>query len=286
MRGRVCLVTGASSGLGRATARALARLGADLILVSRDGPRAAEATCAVEQDATGRVELLPDDFSSMDDVKRLAAEVRRRYRRLDVLINNAGVLRIERSLTADGFETTFAVNHLAHFLLTNLLLDLLETSAPSRIVNVSSSAHYRGAIDFDDPSLAGGYSPMRAYSQSKLANVLFTKELARRMGTPALTANAVHPGLVRTGFGRDNRGIKGTLARVFMAAQSPFMIGPEAGADTIVYLAASPAVEGISGEYFVKRAVVEPSELALDADAAARLWEMSARLTGVADHRP
>lgn len=279
LAGKTCLITGATSGIGRATAEALAGMGASLVLVARDRARG-EATVAEIAERTGRRDatLLLGDLSSQAEVRRVAAEFLASERPLHVLINNAGVVNVRRSVTADGIEATFAVNHLAYFLLTNLLLARLTSSAPSRIVNVSSDAHKFAPLDFDDLENTRRYRAMRVYGQSKLANILFTDELARRLAGSGVTANSLHPGAVGTGLGKNN----GAWARVLIALLRPFFRTPADGAATSVYLASSPAVEGVTGRYFARQRPHRTSEAARDADAARRLWDISARMTGLA----
>lgn len=276
MRGKVCLITGATSGIGQATAHALAQQGATVLLVARD-PARGEATRAAIQAASGNdaVAVLLADLSSQASIRSLAAEVVARYPRLDVLVNNAGGLNGARTLTVDGLELTFAVNHLAYFLLTNLLLDTLKASAPSRIVNVTSEAQSNGRIHFDDLQGERGYSSMRAYSQSKLANILFTYELARRLAGTGVTANCVHPGVVRTGYGATGP----AWMRGVIVAARPFMRTPEKGAETVVYLASAPEVEGVTGKYFADKRERRSSAVSYDPAVAARLWQVSEQLT-------
>ncbi len=276
MRDRTCLITGATSGIGRATALALARLGAALVLVCRDRGRA-EATAAEIGAATGNrdVTVLLADLAVQQEVRRVASEFLATARPLHVLINNAGAVNLQRTLTADGIETTLAVNHLAPFLLTNLLLERLQQSAPARIITVASEAHRFGALDFDDLGNARRYRPLRVYGQSKLANILFTNELARRLAGSTLTANSLHPGAVATGLGKNN----GVWARGVIALLRPFFRSPQRGAATSIHLAASPAVDGLTGKYFVDCREKRPSRAARDGAAAQRLWEISATLT-------
>jgi NAD(P)-dependent dehydrogenase (short-subunit alcohol dehydrogenase family) len=275
MVGKIVLITGANSGIGKATSMGLAQLGATVIMVSRDKAKGEEARNEVmEKNGNKRVDLIVADLASLDVVKRLAKEFKRRYERLHVLINNAGGINSKRTLTKDGYETTLGVNHLAHFLLTNLLLDTLKKSAPSRIINVSSFAHKLGKFDFDDLCVERRYSALGAYSRSKLANVLFTYELARRLEGTNVTANALNPGMVRTRFGRT--GSKG-MSFAF-ALLSPFMKSPAKGAETSIYLASSPEVEGVSGKYFVKKRPVESNKLSYNRKMAKRLWEASEKL--------
>jgi retinol dehydrogenase-12 len=279
MTGRTCLVTGATSGIGRATALRLAELGADVVVVGRDPARADAVREEIRRRAPGGgVQTLTADLSSLAQVRRLAAEVRERCDRLDVLVNNAGVISMRREVSVDGFETTFATNHLGPFLLTNLLRDLLERSAPARVVTVSSGAHKQvRAIPWDDLPHGTAAGRGGTYPLSKLLNVLFTAELARRLAGTGVTANCLHPGFVRTDLGRDVTGAFGVAVRLVARLQP----GPAKGAETSVYLASSPDVAGVSGGYFVRCRRVEPSRLARDPDAAARLWTLSERLAGL-----
>jgi retinol dehydrogenase-14 len=279
MAGRTCLVTGATSGIGKATATGLARLGADLVLVARD-PARGQATVAEIQAATGnpRVEVLLADLSSQASVRRAAEELRRGHDRLHVLVNNAGGYWATRHVTVDGLELTFALNHLAYFLLTNLLLDLLRASAPARIVNVTSGAQATGRIHFDDLQFERRYRGQAAYNQSKLANVLFTYELARRLEGSGVTVNCVHPGVVRTNFGRDDMG---PVMRLLTPLARPFMRTPEQGADTPVWLASSSGVEGVTGRYYARRQARRSSGRSYDPELARRLWRVSEELAGL-----
>ena len=280
MNDKVCLITGANAGIGKATAEELARRGAVVVMVARDQGRGEKAREEIVQ-ATGnrQVELLLADLSSQAQIRGLAEEFRARYDRLDVLINNAAVFTRERRTTEDRIELQFAVNHLAPFLLTNLLLDLLKKSAPSRVVTVSSEAHQRTSMNWKDLQGERGYSGLKAYSQSKLANVLFTKELARRLEGTGVTANALHPGVIGTNLLFSGFGPLRLLGPLFKF----FMKRPEQGARTSVYLATSPEVEGVSGEYFKDGKRTAASPQAQDAEAARRLWEISAELTGLVD---
>lgn len=272
--GRRFLVTGANAGIGRATAEELARRGGSVILVCRDPERGKTAREEIRA-ATGneRLDLLIADLSSQRQVRRLADEVLERYERLDVLLNNAGVITRERRVTEDGLEWQFAVNHLAPFLLTNLLRPLLAASAPSRVVNVASKAHRGATLDFEDLQMERGYRSLKAYGRSKLANLLFTRELARRWEGTGVTANALHPGVVSTK-------LLFTAARITRFL-SLFFRSPERGARTSVYLATAPEVQGVTGEYFVDRRPREPSPEARDPELARRLWEESLRLVGL-----
>lgn len=276
MHGKVCLITGATSGIGLVAARELARQGARLVLVGRDPNRCAAAVTQIQTQTGNReVEALLADLSSQEQIRGLARQFHARHSRLDVLVNNAGGIWMKRQLTVDGLEMTFAVNHLAYFMLTQLLLDTLKSSAPARIVNVSSDAHRRGTIDFDDLMGERHYGGWRAYCQSKLANLLFTYELARRLPGTGVTANALHPGWVATGFGSNN-GWKGKLLQL---AARCFAIGPEKGARTIIYLASSPDVAASHGRYFVRKQPVASSPESLDEAAAKRLWQVSLEMT-------
>ena len=280
---KVCLITGATSGIGKATAMGLANMGASVVMVGRDRGRGVAAMAEIkERSGNASVDLILADVSSQKEVRRLADEFKEAHPRLDVLINNAGVFRSERITTADGIEETFAVNHLAYFLLTNLLLDTLEAGAPSRIVNVASADHGNATIDFDDLQGEKGYTGAKAYSRSKLANVLFTYELARRLRGTGVTVNCLHPGVVGTNLGSGVSGAFGFVVR----ALRPLMKSPKKGAETSVYLAASPEVEGSSGGYFVKKAEARSSDASHDERLAARLWEVSAELTNLPVRNP
>jgi NAD(P)-dependent dehydrogenase (short-subunit alcohol dehydrogenase family) len=278
MSGEVCLVTGATAGLGLVTARELARLGARVIGVGRSPDRCQQAVRQIRQETgASEVEYLTADLSSQAEIRRLAQEVKNATRRLDVLVNNAGCICLTRQETVDTLEMTFALNHLAYFLLTNLLLDLITSSAPARIISVASAAHQGCTINFDDLQGKTRYSGWRAYQQSKLANVLFTRELARRLEGTGVTANALHPGYVKTQIFRVD-GVRGWLLR---RAAELFAISPEAGAKTSIYLASSPEVEGVTGRYFVRRKPAGSSPASQDDAAARRLWEVSEELTGL-----
>jgi NAD(P)-dependent dehydrogenase (short-subunit alcohol dehydrogenase family) len=277
MTGKVCIVTGANSGIGKAASRALAKLGATVVMLCRDAGTGEAARSEIAAGAPSPIELMVADLASQQAIRRVAKELLDTHPRLDVLVNNAGVYRVKRSLTDEGIETTFAVNHLSYFLLTNLLLDRLRASAPARIVNVSSAAHHRGSINFADLGGERGYSGFRAYPQAKLANVLFTYELARKLAGTGVTANCLHPGAVRTKLWRDAGGALGFVFKIIR----PFMIGPERGAETVVYLASSPEVEGVSGKYFVKKRIAESSKASYDEAMARRLWQVSEELTGL-----
>jgi NAD(P)-dependent dehydrogenase (short-subunit alcohol dehydrogenase family) len=276
MSGKVCLITGGSSGIGKATALGLANKGASVVMVGRDRSRGeAAATEIIEKSGNELVDVMLADLSSQESIRQLAQDFADRYGRLHVLINNAGVFISRRTLTVDGIETTFAVNHLAPFLLTNLLLDVLKASAPARIVNVTSSGERSGTIDFEDLQGERKYGGIRAYNQSKLAMVLFTYELAKRLEGTGVSANCVHPGVVATNLGRGNGGFFGFLTRLMR----PFFSSPEKGAETPIYLASSPEVEGVSGKYFAKGAEARSSERSYDEATGRGLWQVSEELT-------
>jgi NAD(P)-dependent dehydrogenase (short-subunit alcohol dehydrogenase family) len=279
MAGRVCLVTGATSGIGLETAVGLAERGATVVVAGRNPARGREALAEIAR-RTGRrdAELLVADLSSQAEVRRLAAELRAKHARLHVLVNNAAVITPKRATTADGLEMQLAVNHLAPFLLTNLLRDVLEASAPARVVTVSSQVERLGVVDFEDLGRERRpYERLDAYNQSKLANVLFTVELARRLSGTGVTANCLHPGVVGTNLLVAYEGRWGPL-RMLTYRGRP---GPREGALTSLYVATSPALDGVNGRYFRESAEARPSPRALDAAVAARLWEVSARLTGL-----
>jgi retinol dehydrogenase-14 len=275
MAGKTVLVTGGTSGIGRATAMGLAAMGARLGITGRDRGRTEEAAREIRAAGAGQVDLFVADLSSQSEVRRLAEQVLQTYPRLDVLVNNVGGYWNTRHVTADGLERTFALNHLTPFLLTNLLLDRLTQSAPARVVTVASNAHTTGQIDFDDLQGERSYSGSRAYSQSKLANVLFTYELAKRLAASAVTANALHPGVVNTSFGA---GDPGGVQRLLVPFVRPFLKTPEQGAATSIHLASSPDLKQVSGRYFANSKPKRSSKPSYDEAAAARLWQLSAEL--------
>jgi NAD(P)-dependent dehydrogenase (short-subunit alcohol dehydrogenase family) len=280
MTGSTVVVTGGNSGIGLETAVALGQLGARVVITARDQARgeAAVATIAGRIGSAGSVELVRFDLADLSSVRAGAAEILQRCPRLDVLVNNAGVVLSERAETVDGYEATFAINHLGPFLLTTLLLPRLIESAPARIVNVASTAHVqaRHGMPFDDLQSTQSYAGMRVYGMSKLANILFTLELARRLEDQGVTTNCLHPGTVRTGYGADGDA-KGFLALGIKIAK-PFFLSPQKGARTSVYLASSPEVAGISGKYFVKCKPRNPRRQGQDAEGARRLWDVSEAL--------
>lgn len=277
MKGKVCLVTGATSGIGLVTARELAQRGARVVLTGRNANKCAAVVSEIRQSVPGAdVEALVADLAVLEQVRGLAGQFRERHSRLDVLVNNAGVILPERQVTPDGLERTFAVNHLAYYLLTNLLEEPLR-AAPARVVNVASAVHGQGKLDFDDLQMDRRYSGWRQYCNTKLMNLLFTFELDRLWRGRGVAVNALHPGWVDTGI-RDR---KGWQAAVFRALKAMFALSPEQGAQTTLYLATAADVEGVSGRYFVRRREARPARAALDEAAARRLWEVSRRITGV-----
>lgn len=278
MKGKICLITGGTSGIGMVTAIELACMGSTVVITARNAQKAKVAVeKIIEESGNPVVEGLIADLSSQAQVRALAGEFVHRYQRCDVLINNAGAVFLRRALSIDGIEMTFAVNHLAPFLLTNLLLDTIKRSAPARIINVASRSHEGAEINFSDLEGKRGYSFMRAYGQSKLANVMFTNELARRLDGFEVTVNAVHPGFVATNMGANN----GWLVRLFLPLTSIWAISPQDGAKTVVYLATSPEVERESGKYFYKNRIVPSSPASQDREFAQRLWAVSGKMVGL-----
>lgn len=284
MQGKVCLITGGTNGIGKSAAQALASLGATVVIVGRDAQKTSQVVEEIRS-ATGshNVDSLLADLSSQQDIRRLASDFLRKYSRLHVLLNNAGGTFLKRQLSVDGIEMTFALNHLAYFLLTNLLLDTLKASAPARIINVSSDAHATGKIEFDNLQGERHFSGLGPYGNSKLANILFTTELARRLDGTGVTANALHPGLTNTGFGKNNPGWLMTI----MGAIIPLIArSPEKGAQTSVFLASSPEVVDVTGKYFVESKVTHPAARATDSAVARQLWDISVDLTQPMWSRP
>lgn len=275
MRNKVCLVTGCSSGIGKVTARELAALDATVVMVCRNRAKGEEALQEV-QEATGsdKVELLVADLSSLSEVRCLARSFKQRYTQLHVLIHNAGGANAERRVTPEGYETTFVTNYLAPFLLTELLLDVLKENAPARIVNVSSMAHVRSTIDFADLQGEKCYNLWKAYGQSKLALILFTYELARRLEGSGVTVNALHPGVIASNF---DQGLS-SVARWGWKLLTPFLASVEQGAQTTLCLAAMPELEGVSGKYFANRKETRSSPISYDREIGQRLWQVSEKL--------
>jgi NAD(P)-dependent dehydrogenase (short-subunit alcohol dehydrogenase family) len=279
LHGQVVIITGGNSGIGKETAVGLARMGATVVITARNPGRGAAAIDEIRRrSGNDSAQVMELDLADFATIRSFAAEFLDRFDRLDVLVNNAGGLLTERRVTEQGFEMAFGVNHLGHFLLTDLLLDRLSASAPSRIVPVASLAHRlaRKGLAFDDLQSERHYRAMNAYAKSKLANILFTTELARRLDGTGVTVNCVHPGVVRSGFGSadDTSGFQ----RVSMVLGSPFFIGPAKGADSVIYLASSPQIDGPGGGYYVRRKLHRPSKAARDTVAARRLWDVSEAL--------
>ncbi len=278
MNDKVCLVTGGSSGIGKETVRGLAKQGATVLSVSRPAPRGEEAVQEIRDDSgNDNVYFFPADLSLMSEVRRLAHEVSERFDKLDVLVNNAGVFLKEYEETPDGFEKTFALNHLAPFLLTVLLMPSLRAAPAARIITVSSIAERQGKLHRDDPMLRDNYGGWKAYAQSKLANVLFSYHLADLLKDTDITANTLHPGAVATNFGHNNSGWVGWLFKLL----APVMRSADKGSETVRYLAASPEVEGVSGKYFVDCKAKPSSKASFDEQDQAWLWEKSAALVGL-----
>lgn len=272
MNGKVCMITGASSGIGKTTAKGLAKLGATVVLVCRNKEKGNKTLEEIKSETgNDKISLLLADLSSQKSIRDLVDSFKTKYDKLDVLINNAGVIHNKRTVTEDGIETTFAVNHLAYFLLTNLLLDKLKAGSSSRIIIVASGLERQGKINFDDLQRENGYSGFGAYNQSKLANVLFTYELARRLKGTGITVNCLHPGFVKTNLIRERRLVTFLI--------QPLQMTPEKGAETSIYLASSPEVEGVSGKYFVSKKETKSSKESYDESISKRLWEVSAELT-------
>ncbi|UCG84646.1 MAG: SDR family oxidoreductase [Dehalococcoidia bacterium] len=281
MGGRICMVTGASSGIGKATALELARLGATVILVCRDRSKGESVIDEIRRKYSDvNVDLLLADLLSLDSVSAAANQYLEKYEHLHVLVNNAGAFFMKRRVTADGIERSFAVNYLSHFLLTNLLLDVLKQSAPARIVNMTGSHHSKATINFDDLQLERHYSGSHAIAHSKLAEILFTYELARRLEGTGVTANCLHPGVVATEFVDKAEDFPTVIKYIYRLAK-PFMKSPLEGAETVIYLATSPKAEGVTGKYYVNKKVIESSPESYDTDVAGRLWDVSLALTGL-----
>ncbi|HEX8684659.1 MAG TPA: SDR family oxidoreductase [Ardenticatenaceae bacterium] len=279
MQGKVCMVTGATAGIGKETAKELARLGATVVIVGRSEEKSrATVTELRQQSGNASIEYILADLSVQEQIRQLAETFKSRHQRLDVLVNNAGAVMMSRQESKEGIEMTFALNHLNYFLLTMLLLDVLKASAPSRVINVSSGAHLAGRINFDDPQFARGYSGWRAYAQSKFANVLFTYELARRLEGTGVTANALHPGFVASNFIATNNGRWARLVRPIVQLAA---ISVAQGAETSTYLASSPEVEGVTGKYFEKKRAIASSGASYNEEVARRLWELSEQMTGL-----
>ena len=280
MQGKICLITGGTNGIGKRTAQVLAGMGATVVIAGRNATKTTQVVKEIRANSGNpNVDSLLGDLSSQREVRHLADEFKRKYQHLHVLLNNAGWFFMRRQLSGDGIEMTFALNHLASFLLTDLLLDTIKASAPARIINVSSGAHASGKIEFDNLQGEREYGP-RAYDNSKLANILFTMELARRMEGTGVTVNTLHPGFVATGFGTNNGKVMAALVNIFapLIARSPAK-----GAETSIYLASSPSVESITGKYFHDSRVIPAASQATDMVVARRLWDVSAEIFHLAD---
>lgn len=278
---KVCLITGATSGIGKATLLSLARQGMSIVMVSRNKEKGESVRAAItDKTRNENIHLAVSDLSSQQDILKLASEIKSKHSRLDILVNNAGGIFGKRVLTVDGLELTFALNHLAYFLLTNLLLEILKAAPAGRVVNVSSQAHRYGSLEFDDPGFEKGYNAMKSYAQSKLANLLFTYELSRRLAGTGITANALHPGVVRTGFGKELSGIAGLVFKRL----DFLMRSPEKGAETVIWLASAAEVEGVSGKYYLDKKEIRSSKISYDESVAHRLWQVSAQMTGLESH--
>ena len=279
MKDKVCVISGGTDGIGKAAAQALALQGARLLVHGRDPDKGARAVAEIKaRSRNPNIEFVRADFSSLTDVRRLAATIMQRTPRIDVLINNAGGMFSKRNVSKDGYEMTFAVNHLAPFLLTHLLLETLKGSGGARIVTTASDAHRGAALPLDDLQATGKYSSMRVYGTSKLANILFTRALAKRLEGTSVTATCLHPGFVRTNFVRDAP----RWGRAIFALIARFARSPEKGAETLVYLAASPQVQGASGGYYFDCRLTPPAPAAQDDEVAERLWQLSEKWVGIA----
>jgi len=284
LTGRTCFVTGATSGIGEETALAFARMGARVGILARDPARAERTRARIERETGRSVDVIEGDLASLASVRAAAAEILDRFDALHVWVNNAGLIGLKRETSVDGFERTFATNHLGPFLLTNLVLPRIVESAPARIVNLASEAHRfaKAGLDWDDLQNERAYKSFRVYGESKLANMLFTRELARRLAGAGVAVNCVHPGAVATSLGAQN----GPFARAVIALLKPFFRSPARGADTTIHVATSPDLEAVSGRYFMDRRDKPPAAQALDDEAAARLWTLSAGLVGLDDGAP
>ena len=284
MQGKICLITGGTNGIGKATAQTLARMGATVIIVGRDSQKTSRVVDEIrEASGNENIDSLIADLSSQQDVRRIAAEFKNKYEYLHVLLNNAGGTFATRQLSADGIEMTFALNHLAYFLLSSLLLEKMKVSAPARIINIPSDAHSTGRIEFDNLQGERIFSSFAPYGNSKLANILFTIELARQLEGTGVTVNALHPGLSNTGFGKNNSSFFMKIMKVVIPLIAK---SPEKGAKTSIYLASSPEVQNITGRYFVDCKVTLPAPQATDLAVAKRLWDVSVEMVNLAGAVP
>ncbi|MCB9233701.1 MAG: SDR family oxidoreductase [Bacteroidia bacterium] len=277
MKEKIILITGATNGIGKAAATEFARQGATVILTARNQQKGQEVVAEIQaKTGSAKVSLMEVDLASGESIRQMTTAFKEKYDHLNVLVNNAGGFFNERLTTPEGHEYTFGLNHLGYFQVTTQLLDLLKSTPGARIVNVASEAQRQGRIDFGNLMLKGGYSGFRAYCNSKLANIVFTNELSRRLEGTGVTANSLHPGVVKTGFGLNNSGFLNFLVKL----AQPFMLTPEQGAETMIWLATSPQVEGVSGKYWAKKKELKAVPQAYDPEVGKRLWEESERLTG------
>ena len=278
MENKLCVITGANSGIGYETTKALAAKGAFVVMVCRNEDKAEAAKKAIINEISDAgLAIVLCDFASMDDIRRAATEIAQEYEKIDILINNHGFIAKEFDTTVDGLEQTFGVNHIGYFLFTNLLLPQVKAAGKSRIINVASTAHRRGEFDPDNIQLQSGYDNWKAYGNSKLFNILFTKELADRLNDTDVTANSLHPGVIASNFGQSST----WFVKVFYKLAAPFMKDNREGAETTIYLATSPEVEEVSGAYFSNCKVATPSKAARDPEAAKKLWEISEETCGL-----
>ncbi|MDP2343929.1 MAG: SDR family oxidoreductase [Deltaproteobacteria bacterium] len=281
MSNKTVVVTGATQGIGLEAAKEFARRGARVIITARDAAKGAKAVEEISAAGEGRVvvDVVACDFASIASIRAAAAEIKVKTDRVDVLLNNAGAVYMERGESADGHELTFAVNHLGYFVFTDELLDLVKLSAPARVVNVASDAHQvaRKGINFDDLQRKQGYSGVTVYGETKLMNILYTRELARRLSGSGVTANCLHPGVIATGFGTNNSGLMGWATRTLGPL---FLLTPEKGAQTSIWLCTSKDVDGVTGQYFAKKKLAKTTKHGRDDDAAKRLWELSEKISG------
>lgn len=278
MNNKLCIITGANAGIGFETAKALAQKGAYLVMVCRNEDKAEEARSKIIEETSNRgIDIVVCDFAIQSEIRKAAEEIKERYDKIDVLINNHGFLAAEREETVDGLEKTFAVNHIGYFLFTNLLLDSIKSAESARIINVASEAHRKGEFDPENLQLATGFTAYKAYGNSKLFNILFTKELAHRLVDTNVTANCVHPGVVASNFAQESGWLISTIYKMGQA----FLLSPKEGAKPSIYLAASPEVEQVNGAYFKRMKAATPTKIARDTDAAKKLWDMSEKLCGI-----
>jgi len=279
MKGKVCLVTGATGGIGKSTSLELSQKGATVVLVGRDEQKCIQTCKDIRTDSKNPdVDYLVADLSSQNEIRRMVSDFRKQYGRLDVLVNNVGAAYLKRQVSVDGIEKTFALNHLSYFMITNLLLDMLISIAPARIVNVSSGSHFGKSLDFNNLQLSVGYNTPKAYGRTKLANILFTYELDRRLRGTGVTVNAINPSRVATNIWQNGGRIIGPLISWLMSRNAQT---PEVGAQGVIFLASSPEVEGVSGKYFRKKVEMESDPITYDQEIAKRLWKVSENISGL-----